>query len=198
MTTIDIRPAAERFVTELDWLDSKHSFSFGHHRDPNNVGHGLLVVNNDDVVSQRDVDPARLFTDNGVTYLQGWCHRAHGARTFRLERILEAGVLDEPATHQARVREPEPYRPDSSEVVAIDLAPTARWLAEQVPVESVTDLAEGAFRIELRVGGSAWLRALLLREAHQVRAVTPASAAHDAAQAAREALEAYERLGLSP
>jgi len=50
MTTIDIRPAAERFVTELDWLDSKHSFSFGHHRDPNNVGHGLLVVNNDDVV----------------------------------------------------------------------------------------------------------------------------------------------------
>src|SRR5512138_504327 len=50
MTTIDIRPAAERFVTELDWLDSKHSFSFGHHRDPGNVGHGLLVVNNDDVV----------------------------------------------------------------------------------------------------------------------------------------------------
>jgi redox-sensitive bicupin YhaK (pirin superfamily) len=50
MTTIDIRPAAERFVTKLDWLDSKHSFSFGHHRDPANVGHGLLVVNNDDVV----------------------------------------------------------------------------------------------------------------------------------------------------
>ena len=158
----------------------------------------MRYVNNDDVVSQRDVDPARLFTDNGVTYLQGWCHRAHGARTFRLERILEAGVLDEPATQQARVREPEPYRPDSSEVVAIDLAPTARWLAEQVPVESVTDLVEGAFRIELRVGGSAWLRALLLREAHQVRAVTPASAAHDAARAAREALEAYERLGLAP
>jgi redox-sensitive bicupin YhaK (pirin superfamily) len=48
--TVDVRPAASRFHTRLDWLDSWHSFSFGHHRDPTNVGHGLLLVNNDDVV----------------------------------------------------------------------------------------------------------------------------------------------------
>ena len=48
--TIDVRRAEDRFVTRIGWLDSKHSFSFGHHRDPNNVGHGLLLVNNDDVV----------------------------------------------------------------------------------------------------------------------------------------------------
>jgi redox-sensitive bicupin YhaK (pirin superfamily) len=48
--TVDIRPAASRFHTELDWLDSWHSFSFGPHHDPANTGHGLLVVNNDDVV----------------------------------------------------------------------------------------------------------------------------------------------------
>jgi redox-sensitive bicupin YhaK (pirin superfamily) len=47
---IDVRRAAERFSTEIGWLDSKHSFSFGHHRDPRNTGHGLLLVNNDDVV----------------------------------------------------------------------------------------------------------------------------------------------------
>ena len=46
----DVRRAPERFATKLDWLDSKHSFSFGHHYDPCNVGHGLLLVNNDDVV----------------------------------------------------------------------------------------------------------------------------------------------------
>lgn len=50
MTTIDIRRADERFATKLDWLDSKHSFSFGPHFDPNNTHHGLLLVNNDDVV----------------------------------------------------------------------------------------------------------------------------------------------------
>jgi redox-sensitive bicupin YhaK (pirin superfamily) len=47
---IDVRRAADRFNTRLDWLDSKHSFSFGPHYDPANTGHGLLLVNNDDVV----------------------------------------------------------------------------------------------------------------------------------------------------
>jgi quercetin 2,3-dioxygenase len=49
--TIDFRPAAKRFTTNIDWLDSKHSFSFGPHHDPSNTGHGLLLVNNDDKVS---------------------------------------------------------------------------------------------------------------------------------------------------
>jgi redox-sensitive bicupin YhaK (pirin superfamily) len=48
--TFDVRPAASRFHTQLDWLDSWHSFSFGSHHDPRNTGHGLLIVNNDDVV----------------------------------------------------------------------------------------------------------------------------------------------------
>jgi len=47
---IDVRRSAERFATRIDWLDSKHSFSFGRHYDPSNTGHGLLLVNNDDVV----------------------------------------------------------------------------------------------------------------------------------------------------
>ena len=50
MTTTDIRRAADRFTTKIDWLDSKHSFSFGPHYDPANTHHGLLLVNNDDIV----------------------------------------------------------------------------------------------------------------------------------------------------
>ena len=48
--TLDIKRADDRFHTRIPWLDSHHSFSFGHHHDPDNVGHGLLLVNNDDVV----------------------------------------------------------------------------------------------------------------------------------------------------
>jgi redox-sensitive bicupin YhaK (pirin superfamily) len=48
---IEVRPAAGRFHTRIDWLDSWHSFSFGHHHDPANVRHGLLLVNNDDRVA---------------------------------------------------------------------------------------------------------------------------------------------------
>ena len=47
---IDIRRAESRFVSDFGWLDSKHSFSFGHHHDPRNTHHGLLLVNNDDIV----------------------------------------------------------------------------------------------------------------------------------------------------
>jgi redox-sensitive bicupin YhaK (pirin superfamily) len=47
---IDIRRADDRLKTKIAWLDSKHSFSFGHHYDPTNTRHGLLLVNNDDSV----------------------------------------------------------------------------------------------------------------------------------------------------
>ncbi|PWU50950.1 quercetin 2,3-dioxygenase [Micromonospora globispora] len=47
---VDIRRAEDRFATRLSWLDSKHSFSFSRHYDPANTHHGLLLVNNDDVV----------------------------------------------------------------------------------------------------------------------------------------------------
>lgn len=47
---VDVRRADERFKTDAGWLDSKHSFSFGHHHDARNTHHGLLLVNNDDIV----------------------------------------------------------------------------------------------------------------------------------------------------
>lgn len=49
--TLNIRRSAERFHTEAGWLDSKHSFSFGRHYDPDNVNHGQLLVLNDDRVA---------------------------------------------------------------------------------------------------------------------------------------------------
>jgi len=51
MPTFDVRRADQRFSTQLGWLDSKHSFSFGHHRDPRNTHFGLLLVSNDDRVA---------------------------------------------------------------------------------------------------------------------------------------------------
>ena len=50
-TAIDVRRAASRPHTRIGWLDSHHSFSFGHHYDPENTHHGLLLVSNDDRVA---------------------------------------------------------------------------------------------------------------------------------------------------
>lgn len=49
--SITVQRAGERFTTNVGWLDSKHNFNFGPHWSPEHQGHGLLLVNNDDVVA---------------------------------------------------------------------------------------------------------------------------------------------------
>jgi quercetin 2,3-dioxygenase len=41
----------ERMHTDIDWLNSRHSFSFGGHYDPERMGFGPLRVVNDDIVA---------------------------------------------------------------------------------------------------------------------------------------------------
>ena len=43
--------AADRVVTQLPWLESRHSFSFGDYYNPSLMGHGALRVINDDIIA---------------------------------------------------------------------------------------------------------------------------------------------------
>lgn len=49
--TITLRPSDTRGPTRLDWLDSRHTFSFGHYYDPRHMGFGPLRVINEDTVA---------------------------------------------------------------------------------------------------------------------------------------------------
>ncbi len=55
-----IRLAHQRGQTEIGWLHSRHSFSFGRYYDPQNLGYGVLRVLNDDVV-----EPGSGFGEHG-------------------------------------------------------------------------------------------------------------------------------------
>ena len=47
---VQVRRAAERFVSRGPGLTSRHSFSFGEHYDPLNVSYSSLLAHNEDVV----------------------------------------------------------------------------------------------------------------------------------------------------
>jgi hypothetical protein len=57
---IELRPAHQRGVAEHGWLSSRHTFSFGHYYDPDQVGFSDLLVINDD-----RVQPSRGFGTHG-------------------------------------------------------------------------------------------------------------------------------------
>jgi quercetin 2,3-dioxygenase len=48
---IDVRRSGDRFVTRVAGRTTRHSFSFGRHYDPDNVGLGFLVCHNEDLVA---------------------------------------------------------------------------------------------------------------------------------------------------
>lgn len=50
MSKTTLHPASERGHVNFGWLDSHHSFSFGHWYDPNKIHFGALRVLNDDIV----------------------------------------------------------------------------------------------------------------------------------------------------
>src|SRR5699024_603818 len=171
--------------------------------------------------TERQVDPLRASVRDGYAYLDAWCHRAVGLRSFRMDRIVAAEVLDTAADTHPDLTLPDPAQgwfsgpgAGADLVVTLDLAPAAHWVVEYYPTLAAGDqhdertgqaddrgatespADERIRRARFRVGDPAWLRGLLLRLGPDVRVVAPAGAGDAAATEARQAVEQYRALGL--
>ena len=155
----------------------------------------LTYVGALDERTERDVDPMRVLTLEGRTYLEAWCRSAEAVRTFRLDRIEQAVVLDEPA---AVPRDAAPVdlgsgalRPEGRPVT-LALAPEVSWIAEEHPVDDVTDLGDGRLRVVMPVADERWLVRLLLRLGPSVTVLDRPDLVERVRAEAHAALAAYD------
>ena len=148
--------------------------------------------------TERTVDPMKLHLVDGHTYLEAWCRRVEGVRLFRLDRVDDVEVLDEPAAPppQAHERDVEHgiYQPaPDAPAVRMRLARTARWVADYYPVEAVTavDDPPGGLAVTLRTADMGFARRLVASLGGSACVDEPAELAAQVAADARAALARY-------
>lgn len=148
-----------------------------------------------DETGERTVDSVRLFDADGRSYLEAWCRQAEGMRVFRLDRIEDATLLDEPASVpegvQVRDLSEGVFQPASEHLlVDLRLGRAYAWVADYYPAEDVVDHGNEV-RVSLRVADPGWVRALVLGSAGQVEVLSPDWLAEGIHTEAARALAAY-------
>ena len=148
--------------------------------------------------TERTVDPMRLLLVDGHWYLEAWCRNVEGTRLFRLDRIDDVTVLDEPAAPPPEAHERDLddglYQPAAeAPQVRLRLARTARWVADYYPVEEQSEVTDppGGLAITVRTSDLAWARRLVASLGGNATVDEPAELADQVAGEARAALARY-------
>ncbi len=148
-----------------------------------------------DEVTERTVDPLRVFETDGHAYLEAWCRRAEGMRVFRIDRIEDAALLDEPARPPEDVRLRDlgegVFRPAQEHLLTLlRVSAGYAWVADYYATEDVTEDGDH-LRISLRVSEPAWVRSLVLGSGGQVEVLSPGWLAESIRADAERALASY-------
>ena len=153
-----------------------------------------------DAVTEREVDPASLFHQSGSTYL----HAAqHGEmRTFRLDRIQHAVLLDAPSDatgtdFDTDFDPADPFGMADRAQAKLLIHLEATWLADywEIELEEPPGDAESPGQwipATMRYGSEDWLVRFCLSQTDRVRIVAPAGLAREAMSRVQRALEALD------
>jgi proteasome accessory factor C len=143
--------------------------------------------------STRLIEPAGVFATQGQWYVSAWCHQAQADRVFRIDRVATAHGSTALRTHAPAPAAPDLFAqtPMGSEVT-LRLAPTARWVIEQYPVERAqVDDETGHVTVSLGITDVAWLDRLILRLGKDAQVVTAPAGWNGTESAAERVLARY-------
>lgn len=147
-----------------------------------------------DATSRRQVEPASLFHEDGNTYLRA--AEAGEMKTFRLDRIREASLLDDPSSaSDTDFDSADPFGMAQQAKARLLIHPDATWLADywDIDIESDDINSEtGWVPATMRYGSGDWLVRFCLGQADRVRIVEPCELADELTARVDSALEALD------
>jgi proteasome accessory factor BC len=146
---------------------------------------------NEDEYTEREVEPYALFNGREGWYVESFDPAKDDLRSFRLDRIKRAEVLEQtfqprPEVDPAADVEgwPRTGEVEASRTAQLWISPErARWMREERPV--LQELADGAVVVELSYAGEDWLVRQVLSQAGDAAVLEPA----DAREAVRRAVD---------
>ncbi|GAA4035937.1 hypothetical protein GCM10023063_20800 [Arthrobacter methylotrophus] len=150
-----------------------------------------------DSVSERDVDPFRLYSLDNTWYFEAYCHSKAGLRNFRLDRIEEIAPNGRPVSRSGNAEEGVPvklYTPNDDDVVVVlELTRQGAGLADDYYAERTAVLPEGGLLAEVRFGNADWLPMFVAQHGGAVRILQPAELADVSAAWVASALAQYKQ-----
>ena len=155
-----------------------------------------------DDISQRDVSPQRLTQYRNSWYLDAWCHKAQGLRSFSLERISNQTLLDEAAKEISDAVLGEHYDsaygifsgPAEHTAILKFTREMSRWVAEEQwhPDQQGSYDDAGAWTLELPFSSAQELVMDIMRYGSEVEVLAPDFLRQAVAESARKAAALYD------
>jgi predicted DNA-binding transcriptional regulator YafY len=155
-----------------------------------------------DDVSKRDISPQRLTQYRNSWYLDAWCHKAEGLRSFALERISDQALLENAAKEISDKVMAEHFDrsygifsgPADNTAMLKFTPEMSRWVAEEQwhPDQRGSYDEEGAWTLELPFSSARELVMDILRYGSEVEVLSPAFLRDAVAESASKAAAIYD------
>lgn len=134
-----------------------------------------------DTITERDVDPFRLYSLDNTWYFEAYCHLVHGLRNFRLDRVQDVHPNGASVSAGITPAEGVPARlftaSDDDTTVTVQLTRRGRGLADDYYAERTAELPDGGLVAEIRFGTTDWLPMFVAQHGGSARILAPAELA---------------------